>query len=54
MMYQGAAPRGTNFRMYSMQNVADPNVLDSLGGLESTINPMEKSLTDHELRPYDI
>lgn len=30
------------------------DIIDSLGGLEDVIKPMEKSLRIHEMRPYDI
>lgn len=30
------------------------DIIDSLGGLEDVIKPMEESLRIHEMRPFDI
>jgi len=35
-----------------MQSVTQ-EVIDSLGGIQNTIKPLEKSLIAHELRPFD-
>lgn len=42
--------------MYSqikMQTNVSQEVIDSLGGIQNTIKPLEKSLFAHELRPFD-
>jgi hypothetical protein len=36
-----------------MQTSVPQEVIDSLGGIQNTIKPLEKSLIAHELRPYD-
>ena len=30
------------------------DVIDSLGGITDTLKPMEKSLREHEMRPFDV
>jgi hypothetical protein len=35
------------------QTGVSQDVIDSLGGIEDTIKPLERSLLTHELRPYD-
>ena len=37
-----------------MNNTVTKEVLDSLGGLKDTIKPIQSSLTNHELRPYEV
>ena len=34
-------------------NIVNQDVIDSLGGIEDTIKPMQESLIANELRPYD-
>lgn len=29
-------------------------VIDSLGGIQDSLKPIEKSLKEHEMRPFDI
>jgi len=36
-----------------MRNEVRMDMLESLGGLESSIKPLEKDLRKHEMRPYD-
>ena len=30
------------------------DVIESLGGLEDVVKPMEESLRQHEMRPFDL
>ena len=30
------------------------DIIESLGGIEDVIKPMEQSLRQHEMRPFDI
>lgn len=29
-------------------------VIDSLGGIQDSLKPIEKSLKEHEMRPFDV
>ena len=37
-----------------MNNAVRKDVIESLGGIEDTIKPLETSLRQHEMRPFDI
>lgn len=37
-----------------MNNAVRKDVIESLGGIEDTIRPLEASLRQHEMRPFDI
>ena len=36
-----------------MSNKADPEIVEQLGGIIRTIDSMQDTLREHELRPYD-
>lgn len=36
-----------------LNNRADPEIIDQLGGIIKTIDSMQESLRQHELRPYE-
>ena len=42
------------FASHTMNNTVTKEVLDSLGGIKDTIKPIASSLTNHELRPYEL
>lgn len=37
-----------------MNNTVRQDVIESLGGLTDTIKPLEASLRNHEMRPFDV
>ena len=37
-----------------MNNTVRKDVIEALGGLTDVLKPMEKSLREHEMRPYDL
>jgi hypothetical protein len=42
-----------DYKAITMRNEVRMDMLESLGGLESSIKPLEKDLRKHEMRPYD-
>jgi hypothetical protein len=43
-----------NYLALTKNNQASSAVIESLGGIQNTIEPMQASMISHELRPYDI
>ena len=37
-----------------MNSTVQKDVIDALGGIQDTVRPLEKSLREHEMRPFDI
>ena len=37
-----------------MMNSVKKEVIDSLGGIQDTLKPLEESLRQHEMRPFDV
>ena len=37
-----------------MNSTVRKDVIDSLGGIQDTLKPLEKSLREHEMRPFDV
>jgi hypothetical protein len=37
-----------------MNQSVNKQVIDSLGGIIDTLKPLEKSLREHEMRPFDV
>ena len=42
------------YRSIQMNTQVKKEVIDSLGGIIDTVKPLEQSLKQHEMRPYDI
>jgi hypothetical protein len=42
------------YRSLQSQNLVDEQVIESLGGIEDTLKPLEATLKQHELRPYSV
>ena len=42
------------YRALQMNNTVRQEVIESLGGLADTIKPLEPSLRNHEMRPFDV
>ena len=40
------------YRSLKTNNYADPKVIESIGGIENTLKPLEETLKQHELRPF--
>jgi hypothetical protein len=40
------------YRSLTTNNLVPPNVIESLGGIENTLKPLEETLKQHELRPF--
>jgi len=37
-----------------MNTAVPKEVIDSLGGIVNTVKPIEQSLREHEMRPFDV
>ena len=37
-----------------MNTAVPKEVIDSLGGIQNTVKPIEQSLREHEMRPFDV
>ena len=37
-----------------MNNTVRKDVIDALGGIKDTLKPLEESLRQHEMRPFDV
>jgi hypothetical protein len=48
------APRPEYYRAIQNNTSVRKEVIDSLGGIEDTLKPLEKSLKQHEMRPFDV
>jgi hypothetical protein len=55
MPYSGAQNRTRSYMpdFKPLNNRADPEVVDQLGGIIKTIDTMQETLRQHELRPYE-
>lgn len=42
-----------NYLALTKNNKATSQIIDSLGGIQNTIEPMHASMTNHELRPFE-
>ena len=42
------------YRSLQTQNLVDEKVIDSIGGIQDTLKPLEATLRQHELRPYSV
>ena len=42
------------YRSLQTQNLVDERVIDSIGGIQDTLKPLEATLRQHELRPYSV
>lgn len=42
-----------NYLALTKNNQASFAVIESLGGIQNTIEPMQASMISHEMRPYD-
>jgi len=47
-------PRAEYYRAIQMNTSVRKEVIDSLGGIQDSLKPIEKSLKEHEMRPFDI
>ena len=47
-------PRPEYYRAIQMNQSVRREVIDSLGGIKDTLKPMQRSLKQHEMRPFDI
>lgn len=47
---QGIGPEF--YRSITLNNLVPSHVIESIGGIENTLKPLEDSLKQHELRPY--
>lgn len=42
------------YRSLQTQNLVDEKVIESIGGIQDTLKPLEATLRQHELRPYSV
>jgi hypothetical protein len=42
------------YRSLQTQNLVDEKVIESIGGIQDTLRPLEGTLKQHELRPYSV
>ena len=42
------------YRSLQTQNLVDEKVIESIGGIQDTLKPLEATLKQHELRPYSV
>ena len=47
-------PRPEYYRAIQMNTSVRKEVIDALGGIQDTLKPIEKSLRQHEMRPFDV
>ncbi len=47
-------PHADYYRQIQMNTAVPKEVIDSLGGIINTVKPIEQSLREHEMRPFDI
>ena len=47
-------PRADYYRAIQLNTSVRKEVIDSLGGIEDTLKPIEESLKQHEMRPFDV
>ena len=47
------APKPEYYRAIQMNTSVRKEVIDSLGGIDDTLKGLEKSLKQHEMRPFD-
>jgi hypothetical protein len=40
------------YRSLTTNNRVDKGIIESIGGIENTLKPLEESLKEHELRPF--
>jgi len=41
-----------HYRSIKENNLVGKNIIDSLGGIEDTLKPLQETFKQHELRPF--
>ena len=47
-------PKPEYYRSIQMNSQVKADVIEALGGIEDSISPLQKSLMQHEMRPFDL
>jgi len=49
-----APPSADYYRSLTTSNSVRHEVIEALGGITDTVRPLEQSLRQHEMRPFDV